>query len=344
MELDSTSADRLSKRWIPRQSDFSEVKVPPLPEIPGMITPAEGRYLYWLLSETYTGHGAVVELGCWLGKSTSYLAAGLRDSGKQGEIHSFDRFTWIKEHEIKAPGLGLKIGDDFRPTFENNLRPLGQKLKAHKGTFAELAWSGDPIEVLFLDGPKDFDSLSSTLRAFGSSVSPETGVVVVQDYLHPVSFVLALIFEKLSDRLQLVHVVEEGQTASFRVTAPLAFPSGLRDDWSLSHWTAREILDGFHRAAEPLGEWSKKQVALAPAFLLYGAGHKREAVDFIKGHKFSPEESSEWRRWFNTGYYSTYPELFHATGLKRSQGSILRKAARKIGLGRLKARLSGRKS
>lgn len=342
MELDQESRHSLSKRWVPIQSDFAQVTVPALPDIPGMITPAEGRYLYWLVSETYTGSGAIVELGCWLGKSTSYLAAGLRDSGNSGEIHSFDRFIWINEHEFKAPGLGLKSGDDFRPAFENNLRALGQKLTAHKGTFAELSWAGDPIEVLFLDGPKDFDSLSSTLKVFGSSVLQETGVVVIQDYLHPVSFVLALIFERLKDRLQLVHVVEDGQTAAFRVTAPLTFPDGLPADWSLPHWSAKEIMDGFHQTVEPLGEWSKKQVALAPAFLLYGAGHKAEATEFIRNYKFSAEEEREWRRWFNTGYYATYPELFHATGLKRSQGSLLRKAARKLGLGRLKSKLSGR--
>ena len=75
--------------------------------------------------------------------------------------------------------------------------------------------------------------------------------------------------------------------------------------------------------------------------LLDGAGHKKEAVHFIRT-QFSGEEEKEWRRWSNTGYYSTYPELFHATGLRRTQGSLLRQVARKIGLGRLKSRLTGR--
>src|SRR6185369_14134011 len=85
---------RLAERQRPRFSDFSDVKLPSLPDVPGMISEAEGRYLYWLTSQTYTGRGTVVEVGTWLGRSTIHLAAGLRDAGHPDALHCFDQFLW----------------------------------------------------------------------------------------------------------------------------------------------------------------------------------------------------------------------------------------------------------
>ena len=73
-------AQRLQTRLIKRVDKFVDVKLPNLPEIPCMITKAEKRYLYWLIAETYTGSGAIVELGPWLGASTTHLAVGLKAS------------------------------------------------------------------------------------------------------------------------------------------------------------------------------------------------------------------------------------------------------------------------
>src|SRR5258705_14025525 len=61
--------------------DLSQLTLPALPDVPGMINETEARYLYWLTSQAYAGAGAVVEVGTWLGRSTLHLAAGLQEAG-----------------------------------------------------------------------------------------------------------------------------------------------------------------------------------------------------------------------------------------------------------------------
>ena len=113
----------LSQRDLPQQSDFTDVKVPEMPDVPGMVSAAETRYLYWLTSQCYTGRGAVVEVGTWLGRSTSHLAAGLNAAGYHDHLHCFDRFQWTKTQSMKIQ-LPLNNGDSFQPYFEQNIRPM----------------------------------------------------------------------------------------------------------------------------------------------------------------------------------------------------------------------------
>src|SRR5438105_3298797 len=67
----------------------------PASTIPGMITAEEARYYLWV-GRRYRGRGAVVELGCWLGRSTSFLVDGLRRSpGFSGRrLVVVDDFVW----------------------------------------------------------------------------------------------------------------------------------------------------------------------------------------------------------------------------------------------------------
>ena len=74
--------------------------LPPLPEVPTMLSPEERRYLYWLGNEVWSGRGCVVEIGSWLGGSTVCLAAGMRASGHPaaGRLHNRSH-----DHRCSAP-------------------------------------------------------------------------------------------------------------------------------------------------------------------------------------------------------------------------------------------------
>ena len=84
---------RLAERLTPRFSNFSDVALPSMPALPGLVSEAECRYLYWLTSRGYTGAGAVVEVGTWLGLSTLHLACGLGTAGYSEALHCFDQFV-----------------------------------------------------------------------------------------------------------------------------------------------------------------------------------------------------------------------------------------------------------
>ena len=63
-----------------------------------MLVPDELRLLNYLADEYYTGEGAIVDAGCFLGGSTVALADGLRRNllrrqrTEEKLIHSYDRF------------------------------------------------------------------------------------------------------------------------------------------------------------------------------------------------------------------------------------------------------------
>jgi hypothetical protein len=107
-----------------RRRSWRKAWLPPLPFIPAMTNPAERQMFYWLTSSRYTGAGAVVELGCWLGAGTVALAAGLRDRGLSSHVLAIDRFVWKGNPNSRVIGAGLADGDDFEPLFRKYTRAL----------------------------------------------------------------------------------------------------------------------------------------------------------------------------------------------------------------------------
>ena len=59
-----------------------------------MLTPAEREHLFAAASECYSGQGAILDLGTWLGGSTAALAAGLmvnkHEAARKHHVHAFD--------------------------------------------------------------------------------------------------------------------------------------------------------------------------------------------------------------------------------------------------------------
>lgn len=197
-----------------------EVALSPLPAVPGLVSEAECRYLYWLTSRGHTGAGAVVEVGPWLGLSTLHLAAGLRDAGFPAALHCYDQFVWRGDH-VRKNLIPLRRGDDFQPYFERNLRPLYPGLRVTRSELRHLVWADGPIEILFLDAPKHLIDLSWALAALGPSPVPGLSLLVMQDFLHPPAYALPAVLSRLGECLRPLHVVQGGSTVGFAVTHPL---------------------------------------------------------------------------------------------------------------------------
>jgi len=73
---------------------FADIDVPDLPDIPGMIKFEEGQYLYWLARYGADEGADIAEVGTWLGRSTSFLAAGLADRSSNARLVCFDHYEW----------------------------------------------------------------------------------------------------------------------------------------------------------------------------------------------------------------------------------------------------------
>lgn len=143
----STIADFL--KW---QARFADVG--------GFLHNLEG-YTLLQLAATGGGVGAIVEIGSFEGRSTAFLAAGAKETGRE-KVVAVDHFRGSPEQqpgqEYASPTLARE-GTTF-PCFQENL----QRLQLHdyvtpivaSSAEAVKQWSG-PIRLLFIDGDHSYE-------------------------------------------------------------------------------------------------------------------------------------------------------------------------------------------
>ncbi len=298
-------------------SDFSDVELPPLREVPGMTSASEGRYLYWLASSQLSGEGELVEIGSWLGRSTMHLAAGLRRTGSQENLHCFDGFAWGPSDPQKSD-LPLRPGDNFQAYFEANLADYSDLVSAHRTRIANIAWTGQPVEVLFLDAPKKLTEITRCLEVFGPSLIPGRSIIAIQDYQYFPAYALAACMYSLRDCLELIHVVLDGSTVAFRVTAPVDLVSEKPSDWQLNRWTVEQVNSAWQQILAPLPEKARERLEPGRALHLYDCGAKREAIAAMKALPMTPFQQDKIGGLARGHIYLSYPELFTAAGFPGS--------------------------
>lgn len=166
----------------------------PLPaacaNVPTMLVPGELELLNNLAENYYSGTGVIIDGGSFLGGSTVALADGLRRNprrkrlGVEKAIHSFDRF----EVEEWTRGVFFPettpAGASFREQFERNIAPYADLVEVHAGDVRAHEWSGQPIEILFIDMAKHWTVCDGITWQFFPHLIPGRSLVVQQDYLY----------------------------------------------------------------------------------------------------------------------------------------------------------------
>jgi len=68
-------------------------------DVDGFLTDREGQMLY-SLARACQGRGVVVEIGSWKGKSTIWLASGIKDNARKTLLFAIDPHTGSPEHQV----------------------------------------------------------------------------------------------------------------------------------------------------------------------------------------------------------------------------------------------------
>jgi hypothetical protein len=309
-------------------SNFGTIALPDLPDIPGMISPSESRYLFWLASQLQ-GSGCAVEIGSWLGRSSVHIAAGLAASGQPTSLHCFDGFAWAPNDVSKA-ALPLRPGDDFQRYFLENIGAFRDRITAHKTKIAQIRWSGEPIELLFLDAPKRQTEITLCLKVFGPALMPGTSVVAIQDYLYFPAYALAVCFHLLRDRLKLVHVVLDGSTVAFQVSGQIDLTRELPADWNFRRWSVAEIQTTWDNILASLPDTARERLEPGRALHLYDCGAKQEAIHAIKALPMTGFQLAKFASLSRSHHYLGYPELFTAAGFPGSAKQNLLSHAKRL--------------
>lgn len=188
---------------------FPAMGVPPeVRACPTMLALGELRALMWLTRDYYTGSGRIVDAGCFLGGSTVALGVGLRANRRVTwpappievyDLFRVDRFSAVAYADAVEH---RDVGASTRDLFDRYTAGVRELVRVHEGDVTREPWSGEPIEILFIDLAKTWDISDWLLRQYFPSLLAGRAIVVQQDYLfsgcpwlHPAMEVLAPCFE-----------------------------------------------------------------------------------------------------------------------------------------------------
>ena len=201
--------------------------------IPGMITNEEAKYYAWL-GRFYSGAGEAIEIGPWLGRSTFFIAKSLianpRFKGRR--LNVYDDFVWRTAwmDEYVEPRDRQPNHADFRALFERYTSSISPHLHVERRRLSlndgndqvpEFTWSGEPVEVVYLDVGRSFAVNEHWYWILRPSFIPDRTIIVMQDWrLHrevpPQWYNQTKLFTDSKQReLQLIHEVSDGGLAAF---------------------------------------------------------------------------------------------------------------------------------
>lgn len=120
-------------------------------------------------------HNAVfVEVGCWQGMSTAYLAVEAINSKKNISIHVVDNFMWTTER--------LPTPDAVYKQFMENISPVSRVLTVHRqDSIKPLPLKSSSIDFVYIDGSHKRSAVLADIEHYMRYLKPG-GVIAGHDY------------------------------------------------------------------------------------------------------------------------------------------------------------------
>lgn len=140
----------------------------------GYLSTPKVRLLYDVAAAT-AGRGAIAEVGSWKGKSTVALALGARRAGHRQPLYAIDHHAGVAEDT--GTGTWTPEGSTW-PAFLSTIRRAAVEDRVHALKMDSLSgarWLAERsvlLELLFVDGAHDEDSVVRDLQAFFPLVLP----------------------------------------------------------------------------------------------------------------------------------------------------------------------------
>ena len=151
----------------------------------GMMPPDQLLAVY-RLAATWPVRGDIVELGSWIGLTTSYLATACRVRG-EGKVHAVDTFRGTKEGGSRYASVE-RLGGSTLETFRDRIRRAGVDdiVEVLVGLTSDMVhrYQGQPIRMLLIDADHSYEGTRSDFELWSPLVAGG-GLIVFHDLLMP---------------------------------------------------------------------------------------------------------------------------------------------------------------
>jgi hypothetical protein len=112
-----------------------------------------------------------VEIGCWQGKSASFLAVELANTGKKVDFYCVDTWSGSAEHlneDRDCYDPRIKEKDWLYNKFLENMRPVEGHFIAKRKSSLEAAkdFLDNSLDFVFIDASHDYDNVMADLEAW----------------------------------------------------------------------------------------------------------------------------------------------------------------------------------
>ena len=283
------AAYRLTGRRWPHPSNLYRAEIPRQRKLgrglPGMTVPQERAYYKWHAQEVFTGAGAPIDLGSWLGSTTAALAMGLaanrRAPARRAVLHAYDRFVWEPWMDDYSQGLQngpYAPGESFRNEFERVTARWRGRIQVHEADLLKEGWSGGPIELLLVDAMKSWELSRQIVAEFYPQLLPG-GYLIHQDFGHCFTPWIHLVSYRLRDQFVLTQDIPGSETAVLKAVRPVTVqdPAELRRE----SFDDCEVEAAFAHSVSISSEAMHSGVRAARAMLYVYDGRLDEATQLL---------------------------------------------------------------
>ena len=256
----------------------------------GMIVAQECNWFRTYAADIYSGAGAIVDLGCFVGSTTICLAQGLSDNRatKTARIHAYDRFLWEDWMQSWWEAKGLPApeleAESFLPEFLKQTSPWKDRIIVHPEDLAVSRWDNGPIEFLLVDVMKSSDVAESISRNFFGFLVPGKGYVAHQDFAHSWTSWIHLLQFRLRDSFTVAADIPKSATVVFRYRKQFS-PEAV-GDLSMTSVAVEEIEAAFDYSLGLVSDDKKPNVVAAKAMAYLHRGDVDRAREVVEANRW----------------------------------------------------------
>ncbi len=140
----------------------------------------------------------VVEIGCFNGATSRVMAEALQLQGSKGSLFCIDPFEVVKIQDYAQDRYNATVlGYDYEKIFDNNIKPLKDRIVKLKGYSDEVAMPENIVaDMVFIDGDHSQEGVRKDIERFAPLVA-KGGVLCFHDVTIGRRGVLAALLETI---------------------------------------------------------------------------------------------------------------------------------------------------